>query len=92
MVLSNVCVPDVLVLSSSLAIVFRAHVSLQGPLQVEFSSFSLTLEPSMKAQGGEDNSISKKQAMPLKRKQKRIKRFSFESTQSRCRPYLRSWH
>ena len=60
MVLSNVCVPDVLVLSSSLAIVFRAHLSLQGPLLVEFSSFSLTAVPSVKAQGGENNSMSKK--------------------------------
>ena len=59
MVLSNVCVPDVLVLSSSLAIVFRAHLSLQGPLLVEMSGFSLMAAP-MKAQGWRKKSIDEK--------------------------------
>ena len=90
--LSNVFVLGVLILSRRLAIVIRGHVSLQGPLLVELSRFPLTTVPPMKAQGGENKSISKKQAMPLKCKQEHIKRSSFESMQSRCRPYLRSWH
>ena len=57
---SNVYMPDVLILFRSLALVIRGHVSLQGPLLVEFSSFSLTAVPSVKAQGGENNSMSKK--------------------------------
>ena len=58
--LSNVSALGVLILFRSLATIIRRHVSLQGPLLVEFSSFSLTAVPSVKAQGGENNSMRKK--------------------------------
>ena len=50
--LSNVSALGVLILFRSLATIIRRHVSLQGPLLVEMSGFSLTAAP-MKAQAAE---------------------------------------
>ena len=62
MVLSNVPAPGPFMLSSSLAIAIRGHVSLQGPLLVEMSGFSLTAAP-MKAQAVEKKRRSTKRIM-----------------------------
>ena len=61
--ISNVYMPDGLILSRSLAIVIRGHVSLQGPLLIELSGFWLMAASSMKARGAKKKkTIKKKQS------------------------------